>query len=111
MARLAQEKCTLHLKNGDIELTGRYVGEVKFGSADGQGEVTWTDADGADVGWYDGAFKAGKIHGHGAFLWATGEKYEGEWQNDMMHGIGMMSRADGSVEHAGRWSYDLPNFL
>jgi hypothetical protein len=106
-----QKECTLHVKNGDLELTGAYVGEMKFGTAAGEGTVVWTDGDGSEVGWYSGAFVGGKMHGQGAFHWATGDKYEGEWQNDMMHGIGMMSRSDGAVEHAGRWSYDQPNYL
>lgn len=99
------------MKHGDVELTGAYVGEMKFGTAAGEGAVVWTDEDGSEVGRYSGAFVGGKMHGQGVFRWATGDQYAGEWQNDMMHGIGMMSRSDGAVEHAGRWSYDQPNYL
>ena len=90
-------------------MSGVYRGDLLGGTADGEGEVLWTNAQGREVGWYQGSFQSGAMHGRGAFTWADGSVYEGEWQNDQMHGLGTKTRADGTVEHAGRWANHAPS--
>lgn len=34
-------------------------------------------------------------NGRGKFQWKTGEVYDGEWNQDMMHGIGSIIDKDG----------------
>ena len=111
MVVLGQGECTLSTKNDGVTLTGPYRGDMRFGTANGQGEVLWQGSDGAQVGRYQGSFLRGKMHGQGTFTWQSGDKYEGEWQNDMAHGKGAQIRADGSVAHSGRWAYDKPSFF
>jgi hypothetical protein len=98
-------------RDGLTELRGQYRGEMRFGTANGQGEVVWSGgSDGAeDVGRYQGGFKGGAMHGKGTFTWAgSGDVYEGEWKRDQMHGLGEQRRGDGTVVHKGRWANDEP---
>lgn len=105
-------------KDGNSDLSGAYAGQLRFGTADGDGEVVWTQSshqggnpgpgNGREVGRYKGGFKGGKMHGKGTFLWANGDKYVGEWLNDMAHGMGVQTRHNGSVIHNGRWERDRP---
>lgn len=37
----------------------------------------------------------GKKHGRGVRVWCTGDKYEGEWQDDHPHGVGMVHKNTG----------------
>jgi len=89
-------------------LNGAYRGDLLGTTADGEGEVLWTNAQGREVGFYAGSFKSGEMHGMGAFTWADGSVYEGEWQNDQMHGTGTKMSADGRVEHSGQWQRNQP---
>ena len=89
-------------------MSGVYRGDLLGGTADGEGEVLWTNAQGREVGWYQGSFKSGEMHGRGAFTWADGSVYEGDWQNDQMHGTGTKMSADGRVEHSGQWQRNQP---
>ena len=41
----------------------------------------------------------GKIHGRGVFRFADGDVYEGEWKEDKIHGIGIMTTKDGIVTY------------
>jgi len=44
-----------------------------------------------DNGYYDGFWKNGKKEGYGLYLWNTKTKYQGQWENDQMTGIGEMT--------------------
>lgn len=35
---------------------------------------------------YLGDFVKGSKHGHGTFLFANGDRYEGQWSNDLYNG-------------------------
>ena len=48
------------------------------------------------------------MHGQGTFQWANGDKYAGEWLNDMAHGKGTLTRRDGTIVHSGQWAFDEP---
>mgnify|MGYP003849388355 CR=1 FL=1 len=40
--------------------------------------------------------KNGKKHGKGTFIYANGDKYEGEFKNNIFHGDGTLIFADGT---------------
>lgn len=50
----------------------------------------------SDQSVYEGAFLAGKRHGHGTLTLADGTKYDANWVNDKRHGEGSELFADGS---------------
>jgi hypothetical protein len=58
---------------------------------------------------YKGGFQNGKMHGKGAFVWSSGEMYDGEWQNNDQQGTGVMTQKDGTVLHSGSWAYGKVN--
>jgi hypothetical protein len=55
---------------------------------------------------FEGTYAAGKMHGHGTYVWATGVKYVGDWADDKRHGVGTMYYADGELAYKARWSND-----
>lgn len=64
------------------------------------------EGNGKTMGYYEGAWKAGKYHGEGRVVWgSTGCSYEGEWLNGMMHGYGV-KRDDrsGKILQEGFWA-------
>ena len=40
---------------------------------------------------YDGLWQDGKMHGQGTYVFPNGNRYEGEWQNDVKSGYGVLS--------------------
>lgn len=83
----------------------RYEGEFMKGYFFGRGRFTW-----ADGGFYEGEYIAlrggyehgvefpdpnGKRNGRGARHWVSGDRYDGEWKDDMMHGEGIITKASG----------------
>jgi hypothetical protein len=107
-----QGECNLIVRDGRSELHGQYRGDMRHGTADGQGEAIWYDNnnyEGQEVGRYKGHFKGGAMHGWGTFTWSgSGDVYEGEWKRDKMHGQGEQRRGDGTMIHKGRWVNDEP---
>ena len=52
---------------------------------------------------YTGAYNDfGQKHGYGEITYEDGSHYEGHWENDMYHGDGLYSMADGTVL-TGTW--------
>jgi len=45
---------------------------------EGKGKMTWPDQS-----IYDGEFKAGKMEGRGTKVWASGNRFVGNWKNDV----------------------------
>ncbi|SMP65251.1 protein kinase domain-containing protein [Anoxynatronum buryatiense] len=71
---------------------GEYAGQLMEGKPHGEG--TWTQ----DRSSSTGAFGQ---------LSASGQRtYEGQWENGMKHGSGVMRHPDGSVQR-GRWEQDI----
>ena len=97
--------------NGDL-----YVGEYRNKRPHGKGKMTWTNGN-----WQEGIFVDGELHdkqgsqyiaqyqrtdrgqftrgertGRGVMLWKSGERYEGEWNEDGMNGQGKYTEPNGS---------------
>ena len=56
------------------------------------GQGTYTYASGSK---YEGEFNEGKRNGQGTYTYASGSKYVGEWKDDKIHGQGTYTYADG----------------
>jgi len=52
---------------------------------------------------YFGGFMNGLFHGWGAYTYADGRKYVGEFNNDWQHGVGIEYDKYGGVIKSGRW--------
>ena len=65
----------------DPELAGIYQGGCKEGLAEGYGEAKGSAE-------YRGEFRAGRKHGKGVKIWASGDIYEGEFANERKEGVG-----------------------
>jgi hypothetical protein len=105
-----QGECVLSTTDNGSNILGSYRGELLHGTADGRGEAVWKNQRRMLVGRYTGQFKDGQMHGQGTFQWANGVKYDGEWCEDKAHGIGVQTRADGSIIHSGSWVNDEPAY-
>jgi hypothetical protein len=68
----------------DLELQVAYTGGCRDGLAEGMGEARGTAH-------YKGGFRAGRKHGNGVKTWASGDRYDGEFVNDRMEGVGSYS--------------------
>ena len=55
---------------------------------------------------YDGDWKNGKRCGHGANNFVSGEKYNGEWLDNKRHGYGENIYLNGTV-YKGYWKDDI----
>ena len=55
---------------------------------------------------YKGDFDQGFKHGHGKFVWASGNIYNGEYRDDERDGFGEMKWTDGSI-YAGTWKHGI----
>jgi len=109
-----------HLKNlnGDT-----YEGDFVYDARHGQGIYNYENGD-----LYEGDFSSDKRHGKGRFLFQNGNKYcgdfcygsfhgygwydfedgdyEGEWENGLYHGIGVLCFYDGS-QYSGKFQNGL----
>ena len=41
-------------------------------------------------------------------IYHNGSLYDGEWENDVRHGEGILTAKNGDVEHNGSWKDDIP---
>ena len=53
---------------------------------------------------YEGEWKDDKMHGHGTYTFHDGDKYEGEWKDDKMHGQGIYTWAN-REKYVGDFKY------
>ena len=67
------------------------------------GAYTW--ADGAK---YAGEWKEDQVNGQGAFTWPDGRKYVGEWKDDRREGQGTFTSPNGH-KYVGEYKDDRPN--
>lgn len=83
----------------DPELAQRYEGGCKDGLADGYGRA-WGKA------YYEGRFAAGMKHGQAVVkIWPNGDRYNGQYLNDLRHGFGVYEWANGD-RYEGLWLND-----
>jgi hypothetical protein len=54
---------------------------------------------------YEGQWIDGKINGFGVLTYSDGDVYEGEWKDGKMHGSGMQAQLDLSNANKGSYVY------
>lgn len=52
-----------------------------------------------------GEYRDDRRHGSGVYTWASGDKYDGNWDNGKMSGHGTKTMANGDV-YSGMWLSD-----
>ncbi|GMI58333.1 hypothetical protein TeGR_g8952 [Tetraparma gracilis] len=90
---------TINYSNGDV-----YVGETLDGERHGQGRMDYALSD-EDVIYYEGGWANGKHSGRGKKQWLDDLWYEGEWRDNMMHGVGTCHMNAVDVMH-GHFEFD-----
>ncbi|XP_035377793.1 alsin isoform X3 [Electrophorus electricus] len=88
-----------------------YCGTFKHGLEDGFGDYMMPNKTLNKFDRYKGHWKEGKMHGFGTYWYATGEVYEGSFQDHQRHGHGMMSSGrlaspSSSSVFVGHWLND-----
>ena len=61
-----------------------------------------------NVGTFKGFFRDGKKYGEGVFVWKNGARFEGEYEDDMKNGPGMMFNPKGVLVLKTVWENDKP---
>ena len=51
---------------------------------------------------YTGEWENNLVNGKGTYIWVTGEQYSGEWENDEFNGLGTYTNSDGTSQY-GIW--------
>ncbi|KAL2633430.1 hypothetical protein R1flu_004909 [Riccia fluitans] len=87
-----------------------YEGEWLDGLPDGSGRSEWmwdgkSKDDSILINSYIGQYKKGLRHGKGAFYYASGALFRGNWQDNMKVGLGVLIYETGKV-HFGIFSHD-----
>ncbi len=95
-----------------IYKTGRkYIGELLNNFRHGHGIMSYAENDEWNRISYDGEWKEGKITGKGTFIWKNGEKYVGEWLNNLRHGHGVETYPENDsinrISYDGEWKGDM----
>jgi hypothetical protein len=85
------------LENEENKDIGKYEGEIKNGSPNGQGNFTLNNGEK-----YVGEFKDGKSHGQGTYTFKKGNKYVGGWKDGKRSGQGTVTWSD-SKTYIGEW--------
>uniref|UniRef100_A0A6Q2YD50 VPS9 domain-containing protein n=1 Tax=Esox lucius TaxID=8010 RepID=A0A6Q2YD50_ESOLU len=87
-----------------------YTGTFKNGLEDGFGEYVIPNKTLNKKDHYQGHWKEGKMHGLGTFKYASGELYEGFFQDNMRHGHGMLRsgtlNSSSPSVFIGQWVHD-----
>ncbi|XP_047011887.1 alsin isoform X3 [Ictalurus punctatus] len=87
-----------------------YCGTFKNGLEDGFGDCMMPRQTINKYDRYKGHWKEGKMHGFGTYWYATGEVYEGLFQENLRHGHGMLSSGRlasfSSSVFVGQWVQD-----
>jgi hypothetical protein len=74
-----------------------YIRTVKHGMITDSGRIIYSDGDK-----FFGSFDENlKRNGWGKYMFANGDGYEGDWKNDMMHGLGTYKYQNGDESYKG----------
>lgn len=79
----------------------QWDGPCENGYASGSGKLLWLK-NGKPNGSYVGERWGGKANGHGINTWLSGDRYEGDWKDDLPHGKGTYTWVDNSG-YQGEW--------
>lgn len=98
--------------NGTFQYTNgtTYVGNWKLFNGNklkhGHGKVCYPGMNGKGGETYDGDWQEDKMHGRGRYCFTSGAIYQGEWVNGKMEGQGSMQYFDGT-SYNGEWKNGL----
>ena len=101
------QPCQRYNPNPTPGETYTWSGACMDGKVSGQGRGVWHLPDGGQSV-YTGSMREGKLHGHGTYTWANGDRYEGEWREGKSHGQGTHTWASGH-RYEGQWRDDRPH--
>jgi len=90
---------TIHPPTNKVEEENK-TGCILGECVDGKGTYTWDNGDK-----YVGEYKDNLRDGLGTYTWANGDKYVGEFKDGKSHGQGTLTNVDGTVEE-GQWEND-----
>jgi hypothetical protein len=105
---------TNYFKDGRI-----YAGNWKSDARNGYGEQTETDGTKKIGAWENDVFIGSQAkatgcisgdctNGYGKYVWANGERYEGNWLDGLRNGLGTNYFSDGEI-FSGNWKNDKRN--
>jgi hypothetical protein len=57
---------------------------------------------------YEGQWENDQMHGRGRMEWSDGGWYNGDWDFGVPHGIGMEVYSNQTVRHQGHWKDGQP---
>ena len=57
----------------------------------------------ADGDIYEGNWEDDDKNGQGTMTYPDGNVYQGEWKNDLMHGQGTLTDSQGNIIYEGKW--------
>ena len=74
----------------DAVYRGNFTQDAATGTVSGEGKIEFFDGRS-----YEGALRNGRKLGVGTYVWADGQRYVGEWANDVQQGRGVWSSRAG----------------
>ena len=92
------KKLSQHLENSNENERGKKICNSKVENKDQEEQVDLTFKTGIK---YKGGLKKGLRNGFGIQIWPEGTKYEGNWINDEIGGIGKLSISNGDIYEGG----------
>ena len=66
-----------------------FLGRKRRGEGAEKDDVTWESVQWSDGSWYEGLVRSGKCHIRGVLRYANGDRYEGEYKENHMDGLGV----------------------
>uniref|UniRef100_A0A5S6N0X5 G patch domain-containing protein 11 n=1 Tax=Xenopus tropicalis TaxID=8364 RepID=A0A5S6N0X5_XENTR len=83
-----------------------YVGDWHKGTRHGKGVIYYNKE---GTSWYEGDWISNKKEGWGVQCFISGNIYEGQWKNNIFHGMGKMRWLTSNEEYAGQWENGIQN--